>query len=133
MITRLESKNLNYLPPDRDCFSLYASFYRNTISMGRHGFLHSLEDAWLALCSDAGAWYVRGIGIWIVQCKSTHQLIGTAGFWQSKSKARVFELDLLPYMVDYTTRQEIVQTLINYHNDKFCRSKFCVQNVVEYL
>lgn len=131
MIVTLESKNLNFIIPNRDCFTLYAQFQRNTVFMKRHGFLKTVDEAWLALCGDAGTWFVRDIGIWVIQCKSTHQLIGTTGFWESKSRTRVFELDLLPYAVNQQTKQEIVKTMFEYHKNNFGNLDCCYETISE--
>ncbi len=119
MILMIESETLCYIPPCRDCFSLYDRFYAEAIPLSRHGLLKSSDEAWLALCSDAGSWLVRGLGVWVIQCKSTGLLLGTTGFWQFKGKPIEFVFDSLPYLMDNDRKIEVLNRMSAYQKQRF--------------
>ncbi len=119
MILKIESETLSYIPPSRDCFSLYDRYYTEAIVLSRHGQLKSSDEAWLALCSDAGSWLVRGLGVWVIECKYTKQLLGTTGFWQFKGRRREFVLDFLPCMMNENKKFEVLHRMSKFQKERF--------------
>ncbi|MGF1743281.1 GNAT family N-acetyltransferase [Vibrio profundum] len=82
MIPKIQTTNLTLLPPNADCFDMYEQFYTDEEASKTYGGPLNKSQAWSRLQTDLGSWHLQGFGIWVIQLRSNHHLVGTCGFWQ---------------------------------------------------
>jgi len=95
-ISTLETERLLLIPPNIDCFDVYQDFYTDEKASTMYGGPISSAQTWSRLKADIGSWHLLGFGIWIIQIKSSKQMIGTCGFWQGHLWPRELTWWLLP-------------------------------------
>ena len=96
LIPIIETKRLRLVPPSKECFDMYESFYADAEASKTYGGPKSKGEAWARLKSDLGSWHLTGFGIWIIQEKKSKEFVGTCGFWQGFGWPRELTWWLLP-------------------------------------
>lgn len=78
-IPELETARLKLVAPSIDHLAAHHRLFRDEDVMRYLGGVVAQGDVWERLASTLGHWHLRGFGMWIVQEKSTGDIIGRAG------------------------------------------------------
>jgi ribosomal-protein-alanine N-acetyltransferase len=83
-IPLIETHNLRLVAPADHSVELYEKFYTDQKASALYGGPLSKDQTFARLKADLGSWYLLGFGVWVIQEKTSNELIGTCGFWQGK-------------------------------------------------
>ncbi|MEP7349671.1 MAG: GNAT family N-acetyltransferase [Sphingorhabdus sp.] len=68
-------------PPSAEDFDGWAAFHADAETMRFLGGVQSRTEAWRSLCTFAGAWTIRGFGMFSMVLRDSGQWIGRTGPW----------------------------------------------------
>jgi [ribosomal protein S5]-alanine N-acetyltransferase len=95
-IPTLHTERLVLRPLRADCESLYETFYTDADASKHYGGPLTRAAAFARLAADLGTWHLKGFGVWAIERRDHHDLIGVCGFWQGKDWPRELTWWLLP-------------------------------------
>lgn len=78
----LITEHLILRPPARADFDGWADFYADPETMRFLGGAQPRATAWRTLCAMAGAWHIRGFGMFSLIERASGRWVGRAGPWQ---------------------------------------------------
>lgn len=113
-IHTLQTDRLTLLPPDAAAEQLYEEFYTDAQASAAYGGPLTSEAARARLAADIGAWHLQGFGVWVVQRRQQHDLVGVCGFWQGRGWPRELTWWLLPRARGAGLAQEASQAAIRH-------------------
>ena len=75
----IETERLILRGPIAEDFDVYQRFYADEDASAAYGGPLPLNLAWKKLASDLGHWQLRGYGMWSVEYRETHEMVGGCG------------------------------------------------------
>ena len=81
MIPELETERLRLRAPKPDDYPTYVAFFADAEASQFYGGPLDAGQAWRVLAMDFGHWALRGYGRWVIESKSSGEMMGSVGLW----------------------------------------------------